>query len=161
MTDPGAAPSAIPVSIAVVGAAAGERLHGITGSAWGEERNPDWLTVPVRVGSPLLDVVDASGRLGVSLLGPDARDLVSRFADPGLTGAQRFAGVDIGMEAGAPVLRRSGSWYVVDVTDSVAFGLYSLLVCRIVTCREDHRFTPMVFVSGASVVVDPASEGGA
>ncbi|KWX66210.1 flavin reductase family protein [Mycobacterium sp. NAZ190054] len=145
----------IPIAAAVITSGTAAEPAGFTGSVWGEPRNPGWLAVPVSAESSTLPIAEATGRVGVNVLGAHGRPLVAAFTKRVERSAQRFCGVEWTFRDGVPVLNDGIAWFACALDAVVPFGTYRMMMCRIEHSEIRSRHSPLVWVNGRGV---PAGE---
>ena len=117
-------------------------------ASWAQQASfdPPAVCVAVAKGRPMREMILASRRFALSVLGDGDADLMRRFARPRPPAEDNFAGVDtLAAPSGLPVLARALAWLDCELLDTLDFGGdHDLFVARATAgelLRPGHSFT--------------------
>lgn len=138
----------IPSGVFVLSASdAAGRAAGMLAS-WAQQASfdPPAICVAVAKGRPIGDMIRASRRLALSVLGDGDADLMRRFARHRPPGEDGFEGVEtLTAPSGLPVLARALAWLDGELLDTLDFGGdHDLFIARATAgqlLRPGHSFT--------------------
>jgi flavin reductase (DIM6/NTAB) family NADH-FMN oxidoreductase RutF len=130
------------------GGAAGDAPASGMLASWAQQASfdPPAVCVAVAKGRPMREMILASRRFALSVLGDGDADLMRRFARPRPPSEDNFAGVDtLAAPSGLPVLARALAWLDCELLDTLDFGGdHDLFVARATAgelLRQGHSFT--------------------
>jgi flavin reductase (DIM6/NTAB) family NADH-FMN oxidoreductase RutF len=120
--------------VSVVTGIDGHRPHGTTVSAFASlSMNPPMVLVSLDRGSNLLEIVRATGKFGVNILGSTSAKEALNFARKN---EDKFDGVEWAIDHGVPRLSRSAAWVACEVADVVDGGDHVIVLGAVV--GADH-----------------------
>lgn len=129
--------------VTVITASEGERLAGMTASAVASlSLEPLLLLVCVSNHLPTHAALERSRRFAVNVLGEGDDELALRFARPG---ADKFAGLRVTHEHGAPLLDRAIAHFVCDVHEQLPGGDHSIFIGAVRHCRHVPGRRPLLY----------------
>ena len=142
----------IPSGVFILSAREGGNTAGMLAS-WAQQASfdPPAVCVAVAKGRPIGDMIRATRRLALSVLGDGDADLMRRFARPRPPADEPdngdgFTGVEtLPTPSGLPVLARALAWLDCELLDTLDFGGdHDLFVARATAgalLRQGHSFT--------------------
>jgi flavin reductase (DIM6/NTAB) family NADH-FMN oxidoreductase RutF len=120
--------------VTVVTAFDGDRPHGTTVSAFcALSLAPPMVMVALDRSSNLLQLLQASPRFGINILGDSQDAVASKFA---IKGDDKFDGVDWTPRTGAPHISRSACWFACEIADLVPGGDHTVVLANVI--ETDH-----------------------
>jgi 3-hydroxy-9,10-secoandrosta-1,3,5(10)-triene-9,17-dione monooxygenase reductase component len=129
--------------VTVITASEGERLAGMTASAVASlSLEPLLLLVCVSNHLPTHAALERSRRFAVNVLGEGDDELALRFARPG---TDKFAGLRVTHEHGAPLLDRAIAHFVCDVHEQLPGGDHSIFIGAVRHCRHVPGRRPLLY----------------
>ena len=129
--------------VTVVTTCDGDRLAGMTASAVASlSLEPLLLLVCVSNHLPTHAALERSGRFAVNVLGEEDGKLALRFARPG---ADKFAGLSLTLDHGAPLLDRAIAHFVCDVRERLPGGDHSIFIGAVGHCRHAPGRRPLLY----------------
>lgn len=140
----------IPWPIVIVTATDGRIRRGMTVSSFTSvSLEPELVSFCVRRPSRMHVVMERAQRFAVHALAGESVALYRRFAAPGLTGEQQFAGLAYSLEWGVPILHDAPVVLLADVLERIAAGDHSIIIGRVSGVREAScGFQPVVYHQG-------------
>lgn len=125
----------------------GDRLAGMTASAVASlSLEPPMLLVCVSNRLPTHEALERIRRFGVNVLGEGDDDLARRFARPA---PDKFAGLGVNVERGAPLLERAIATFVCDVHERLPGGDHSIFTGLIRHCEHRPGRRPLLYFASA------------
>jgi flavin reductase (DIM6/NTAB) family NADH-FMN oxidoreductase RutF len=122
--------------VTIVSLRAGDRLHGLTVSAFTSiAAEPPLIAVAINGRSQAHSLLEEEGAIfAVNILGDDQRELSDRFA--WLKDEDRFAEGDWATATtGAPILESALAWLDCTIHDRVAAGTHTIFIGRVRAAR--------------------------
>jgi 3-hydroxy-9,10-secoandrosta-1,3,5(10)-triene-9,17-dione monooxygenase reductase component len=129
--------------VTVITTCDGERLAGMTASAVASlSLEPLLLLVCVSNHLPTHSALERSGQFAVNVLGEEDEQLALRFARPG---ADKFAGLDVTLDHGVPLLGCAIAHFVCDVRERLPGGDHSIFIGAVNHCRHVPNRRPLLY----------------
>jgi 3-hydroxy-9,10-secoandrosta-1,3,5(10)-triene-9,17-dione monooxygenase reductase component len=133
--------------VTVVTTGSGERLAGMTASAVASlSLEPLLLLVCVSNHLPTHAALERSRRFAVNVLGEGDEELALRFARPN---SDKFAGLKLTHEHGAPLLGRAIAHFVCDTRERLPGGDHSIFIGEIAHCAYSPGRPPLLWFGSA------------
>jgi flavin reductase (DIM6/NTAB) family NADH-FMN oxidoreductase RutF len=121
---------AVCTPVTVVTAFDGDRPHGTTVSAFcALSLTPPMVMVALDGNSNLLQLLEASPRFGVNILGNAQDAVANKFA---VKGNDKFDGVDWVPRTGAPYIRDSACWFACEIEKLVPGGDHTVVLAHVI-----------------------------
>ena len=148
----GEAIGAIASGCFVLGCQHGGSRNGVLVS-WVQQASfePLAITVALRKGRPAVDMIEASRRFSLSVLGESAQDLMRHFGKGHPPDVDAFAGLEVGESACGPILASAAAWMGCEVQDRLAVGDHYVYVGRVVAGEAKPGARPMVHIRRSGV----------
>jgi flavin reductase (DIM6/NTAB) family NADH-FMN oxidoreductase RutF len=122
-------------------------MAGMTASAVASlSLNPPMLLVCVSNHLPTHTALERSWRFGVNVLGEGDEDLAVRFARPA---EDKFAGLRVSQDHGAPLLERAIARFVCDVHERFPGGDHSIFIGAIRHCEYIAERRPLLYFASS------------
>lgn len=119
------------------------RPRGMTASAVTSlSVEPVQLLVCISTHLATHELIRDRGRFAVNVLGEGGEELALRFADPT---ADRFAGVELQDDGGAPILSDAIATFDCEVSDVLPGGDHSIFLGRVQSCEHVPDALPLVY----------------
>jgi flavin reductase (DIM6/NTAB) family NADH-FMN oxidoreductase RutF len=124
--------------VTVVTAFDGDRPHGTTVSAFcALSLTPAMVMVALDGNSNLLQLLAASRRFGINILGAAQQAVATKFA---VKGDDKFHGVDWIARTGAPYIHGSACWFACEIDRLVPGGDHTVVLANVVeTAHLEHQ----------------------
>lgn len=133
--------------VTVITAWDGGRMVGMTASAVASlSLDPPMLLVCVSNRLPTHNALERSRRFGVNVLGEGDEELALRFARPA---EDKYAGLPVSVEHGAPLLERAIARFVCDVHECLPGGDHSIFTGVIRHCEHFPGRRPLLYFASA------------
>ncbi len=111
---------------------------------------PPLVTVCLKIGTHLHDVVVQSGAFALHLISADQKDLAGAFTRPTQVTGDRIGGLSFrpGAATGAPILDGFAAWLEARVTDTVRRGDHAVIVAEVVEAgQKDPDAAPLILAT--------------
>lgn len=148
--------ASLPAGVTVVTTCVGDELHGATCSAvCSVSADPPQLLVCLSRSSRTGAAVRRSGRFAVNILRDGSEGLAARFASPS---ADRFSGLQVRSEQGAPVLPADElvAWAACEVVQVIPAGTHDVVVGSVLA-GESMPQPPLLYFQRAYRVLSQSA----
>lgn len=140
------------VAVSIITTLDGDRPHGCTGMAWAEHPDPPLVLTTLRRDGTTLEMVRASGVLGVNVLADTQQAYVRAFATRSREAGARFDGIAWrpGVVRGVPLLDDCVASFECEVRDVHPFGGHDIVVGEVVATGPHVDGGALVHYDGKS-----------
>ncbi len=139
-----------PTGIVVITTRGDGEVRGMTAGSFSSlSLTPPLVTFSVMNEARLLSALRAAAGFTVNILGDHQRDISDRFARPGLSGPEQFAGIAHESDGrGIPALAGCLGWLDCELLPLVPGGDHAIVLGRVTAIRQGQEGPPLLFHGG-------------